>query len=92
IILATIPVGIAGLALEHDFRVYFSKPILTALFLALNGVILLARRAGAQAGGSRWTSSSPRRTGKRPAGRWPAGRWQRRQGRAPGGTPPGSGP
>src|SRR5271165_3013849 len=42
IILATIPVGIAGLALEHDFRVYFSKPILTALFLALNGVILLA--------------------------------------------------
>ena len=42
IILATIPVGIAGLVLEHDFRVYFSKPILTALFLALNGVILLA--------------------------------------------------
>jgi undecaprenyl-diphosphatase len=41
IILATIPVGIAGLALEHDFRVYFSKPIPTALFLALNGVILL---------------------------------------------------
>jgi undecaprenyl-diphosphatase len=42
IILATIPVGIAGLVLEHDFRVYFSKPILTAVFLALNGVILLA--------------------------------------------------
>jgi undecaprenyl-diphosphatase len=42
IILATIPVGIAGIALEHDFRVYFSKPVLTALFLAVNGVILLA--------------------------------------------------
>ena len=41
IILATIPVGIAGLALEHDFRVYVSKPVPTALFLALNGVILL---------------------------------------------------
>jgi undecaprenyl-diphosphatase len=41
IILATIPVGIAGLVLEHDFRVYFSKPIPTAIFLALNGVILL---------------------------------------------------
>jgi undecaprenyl-diphosphatase len=41
IILATIPVGIAGLALEHAFRVYFSKPVLTALFLACNGVILL---------------------------------------------------
>src|ERR1700761_5659180 len=36
IILATIPVGIAGLALEHDFRVYFSKPKLTAVFLAVN--------------------------------------------------------
>jgi len=52
IILATIPVGIAGLALEHDFRVYFAKPILTAVFLAVNGLILLAgeaarrRRAG----------------------------------------------
>jgi undecaprenyl-diphosphatase len=41
IILATIPVGIAGLALEHAFRVVFSKPIPTALFLALNGLILL---------------------------------------------------
>ena len=42
IILATLPVGLAGLALEHDFRVYFSKPIPTAIFLALNGVILLS--------------------------------------------------
>jgi len=42
IILATIPVGIAGLALEHDFRVYFSKPVLTAVFLAVNGLILFA--------------------------------------------------
>ena len=42
IILATIPVGIAGLALEHLFRVVFSKPIPTALFLAANGVVLLA--------------------------------------------------
>jgi undecaprenyl-diphosphatase len=41
IILATIPVGIAGLVLEHAFRVYFSKPIPTAVFLAFNGLILL---------------------------------------------------
>jgi undecaprenyl-diphosphatase len=51
IILATIPVGLAGLALEHDFRVYFSKPVLTACFLFANGLILLAgeraRRRGA---------------------------------------------
>jgi undecaprenyl-diphosphatase len=42
IVLATIPVGIAGLALEHLFRVVFSRPVPTALFLATNGVILLA--------------------------------------------------
>ena len=42
IIIATIPVGLAGLVLEHDFRVYFSKPILTSVFLFVNGFILLA--------------------------------------------------
>ena len=42
IVLATIPVGIAGLALEHLFRTLFSKPILTSLFLFANGLILLA--------------------------------------------------
>jgi undecaprenyl-diphosphatase len=41
IIVATVPVGIAGLALEHLFRTVFSKPIPTALFLFLNGLILL---------------------------------------------------
>jgi undecaprenyl-diphosphatase len=40
IVVATIPVGIAGLALEHLFRVAFSKPIPTALFLAVNGLVL----------------------------------------------------
>jgi undecaprenyl-diphosphatase len=40
IIIATIPVGIAGLALEHMFRTTFAKPTLTAFFLAVNGVIL----------------------------------------------------
>ena len=57
IIMATIPVGIAGLALEHTFRVVFSKPIPTALFLACNGVILLVtelrrRRVAAAPAGS----------------------------------------
>src|SRR5450755_1536315 len=42
IILATIPVGIVGLAFEHAFRVIFGKPILAGIFLAVNGVILLA--------------------------------------------------
>jgi undecaprenyl-diphosphatase len=53
IIIATIPVGLAGLKLEHLFRVALSKPIPTALFLALNGLILLGgerlRRRGASA-------------------------------------------
>jgi undecaprenyl-diphosphatase len=51
IVLATIPVGIAGVALEHLFRVAFSKPIPTAVFLFVNGLILLGgerlRRRGA---------------------------------------------
>jgi undecaprenyl-diphosphatase len=42
IILATIPVGIAGLAAEHLFRVIFGKPVYAAVFLAVNGLILLA--------------------------------------------------
>jgi undecaprenyl-diphosphatase len=42
IILATIPVGIVGLGAEHPFRVIFGKPVYAAVFLAVNGVILLA--------------------------------------------------
>jgi undecaprenyl-diphosphatase len=54
IILATIPVGIAGLLLEHTFRTVLGKPIPAAIFLTVNGVILYAgermrRRAPAQA-------------------------------------------
>jgi undecaprenyl-diphosphatase len=40
LILATIPVGIAGLLFEHDFRVIFGKPIAAAVFLIVNGLIL----------------------------------------------------
>jgi undecaprenyl-diphosphatase len=42
IIVATIPVGIVGLFFEHTFRVLFAKPILAGVFLALNGLILIA--------------------------------------------------
>ena len=41
IVVATIPVGLAGLAFEHAFRVIFGKPIYAAVFLTLNGLILL---------------------------------------------------
>ncbi len=42
IILATIPVGIVGLKFEHAFRVIFAKPVIAGVFLAVNGVILIA--------------------------------------------------
>lgn len=42
IILATIPVGLAGLMLEHLFRTTLGKPVPAATFLVVNGVVLLA--------------------------------------------------
>jgi undecaprenyl-diphosphatase len=41
IILATIPVGIVGLAFEHKLRTQFAKPLSAAIFLTINGVLLL---------------------------------------------------
>lgn len=42
IICATIPVGILGLAFEHPIRVALAKPLTAAIFLIVNGCILLA--------------------------------------------------
>ena len=42
IVLATIPVGVFGLALEHTFRTVLGKPLPAAVFLFANGLILLA--------------------------------------------------
>jgi undecaprenyl-diphosphatase len=54
IVIATVPVGALGLALEHQFRVLFAKPVAAGLFLTANGVILMAgelrRRRHARAG------------------------------------------
>jgi undecaprenyl-diphosphatase len=41
IIIATIPVGILGLLLEHTLRTLFAKPLAAAIFLTANGAILL---------------------------------------------------
>ncbi len=41
LVIATIPVGITGLALEHTFRTLFAKPLAAAIFLTVNGLILL---------------------------------------------------
>jgi undecaprenyl-diphosphatase len=42
IVVATIPVGLAGVALEHLFRTTLGKPIPAAGFLLLNGIALYA--------------------------------------------------
>jgi undecaprenyl-diphosphatase len=66
IVLATIPVGITGLALEHVFRTIFAKPLAASVLLFLNGLILLAGervRRAAPAG----AETAPRPTDDMPA-------------------------
>jgi undecaprenyl-diphosphatase len=67
IIVATIPVGILGVLLEHAVRVALAKPLAASIFLVVNGLILLwaeryrrraevrelARREGMKADGGR---------------------------------------
>jgi undecaprenyl-diphosphatase len=57
LIAATVPVGLFGLIFEHSLRVVFAKPLAAAMFLTLNGVILLAgerlrRRPAPEPGGT----------------------------------------
>ncbi len=42
LVVASIPAGITGLALEHALRTLFAKPLAAAIFLTANGVLLLA--------------------------------------------------
>jgi undecaprenyl-diphosphatase len=54
IVAASIPTGVIGIVLEHPLRVLFAKPTAAAIFLMVNGVILLGaerlrRRAPARA-------------------------------------------
>lgn len=41
LVLATIPVGVAGLIAEHALRTSLGRPVPTAIFLVVNGLILL---------------------------------------------------
>ena len=54
IIIGTIPAGILGVALEHKLRALFASPTSAAIFLTINGILLLAverfRRRPPQAG------------------------------------------
>jgi undecaprenyl-diphosphatase len=42
IIVGTIPAGILGVALEHKLRALFASPTSAAIFLTINGILLLA--------------------------------------------------
>jgi undecaprenyl-diphosphatase len=42
IIIGTIPAGILGVALEHKLRTLFASPTAAAIFLTVNGILLLA--------------------------------------------------
>ena len=64
IVLATIPVGLIGLVAEHPFRLIFGKPIAAAVFLAINGLILIA--------GERYRSRASLAADKRVAVAWEA--------------------
>jgi len=76
IIVATIPVGLAGLLFEHPFRVLFGKPILAAVFLVANGVILFcgekfrtrkSRQADVEVAAERRAASVPAELQREPA-------------------------
>jgi undecaprenyl-diphosphatase len=41
LVIATIPVGIIGLTFEHKLRVLFVKPLAAAIFLTINGLIMM---------------------------------------------------
>lgn len=62
IVVATIPVGLAGVALEHLFRTTLGKPAPAAAFLVVNGIALYAgevlRRRVAPADGPEQTAEA----------------------------------
>ncbi|KJK55881.1 undecaprenyl-diphosphate phosphatase [Saccharothrix sp. ST-888] len=61
LVISTIPVGIAGLALDHLLRDALGKPTPAAAFLALNGLVLLGAERLKRGGSGR------RRAGQHPA-------------------------
>jgi undecaprenyl-diphosphatase len=75
LLVATVPVGIAGVALDHAVRTSLGKPVPASVFLILNGAVLatverLRRRAN--------PTATPRAT-----------RWAMRRGPVPVASPPG---
>jgi undecaprenyl-diphosphatase len=64
LVVATIPVGIAGLALDHAVRTTLGRPVPAAIFLMVNGVVLgaverLRRRGGTPAAAGGYSEPVP---------------------------------
>jgi len=91
IIAANIPTGILGIALEHQVRVALAKPTAAAIFLVVNGVILIGaerlrrrpqvRRLAAEGEGAP-PAAGAARAAPREGGRWSRCRSSRRAGSA----------
>jgi undecaprenyl-diphosphatase len=62
LVVATLPAGAVGVAFEHALRTLFAKPLAAAVFLTLNGVILLA--------GERLQRIAPAPVGDGPGAAW----------------------
>jgi undecaprenyl-diphosphatase len=67
LVVATIPVGVAGLLLDHLFRAVLGKPVPAAMFLTANGLVLylaerMRRGGGRHRGGIGAAEPAARRT------------------------------
>ncbi|MDO8186072.1 undecaprenyl-diphosphate phosphatase [Conexibacter sp. JD483] len=58
LVVGTLPAGLLGLALEHSLRALFASPTSAAIFLTLNGALLLAFE--------RWRRPAPEQAAGRP--------------------------
>jgi undecaprenyl-diphosphatase len=67
IVLSTIPAGLTGLLLEHQLRTVFAKPLAAAVFLTINGVILLTGEGLRRRSLTRPAAVGPTEAGAAPA-------------------------
>ena len=69
LVVATIPVGVVGLAFEHSLRTVFAKPLAAACFLTVNGLILLGGEQVRRRAEVRELAHAQRRAGAAEEGR-----------------------
>lgn len=72
LVIGSIPTGVLGLAFEHSLRTLFAKPLASAIFLTVNGMVLLAGELFRRAAMGRAGSSGAAPPGRAADGRPPA--------------------